>query len=189
MTNQKHLWSAARIAALLLFLPAAGFGGEPAAKDNFPQPITDARSMLDRCGVDAGQLNRLLDGRPIGDDETEPLLRVLFALRKFDLVDLERHWARKDLDLKELVEQSDFLRGQAFAVEGQVAEIKPAQPLPEVVERFELPRYYRCDFVLKENQQPAAVWVETVPKAWQKGGRIDARAGFCGLFMKLCSED
>jgi hypothetical protein len=179
----------AMLLALVLAVPVVGFGGEPADNAAAPRPITDARDMLDRCGVDVSQLNRLIDSRPIVDDETEPLVRVLYTLRKFDLTDLEKRWTRKDLDLNELVKQSDFLRGQAFTIEGQVSVIKPVDPLPEVVERFEMKRYYRCEFVLKDDQQPAILFVETVPKAWRKGGQIDARAGACGLFMKLASKD
>jgi hypothetical protein len=152
-----------------------------------PLPVSGPRDLLRRYGVDDSQFDRLRDGRPVGDDENELLLKVMFWLRSFSLASIER-WARDDWTLAELVKQCEANRGQIFPLVGRVTLVEVRRPVPEVVDRFELERYYRAEFVLADGQ-PAVVFTRNVPKPWQEGAEVDARAGAKGMFLKLAGAD
>ena len=164
---------------------------KPSRKPSQEQPalpmISGPRDLLRSHGVDDSHFRGLSDGRPVDDNETETLLKVMFWMRDFRPLDIAQ-WVRDELDLPRLVEDPEADRGQLFSLSGRVTRVELRRPWPEVVERFELKRYYRCEFIL-DDRQPAVIFAENVPKQWQEGGPVDERAGAFGLFLKFAGKD
>jgi len=171
--------------------PVVADPAEPAAKaveQSAPEiTITTPRQLLRLYGIDDSFFDRLIDGRPVDSDENETLLKVMFRMREFPKADLAR-WARPRLDVPELLKQPEAARGEVFRLYGRVTEIEVLHPLPEVIERYEFDRYYRCRFVLERHGQPAVVFTRTVPKAWEEGGPIDQPAGAYGVLLKFAGD-
>ncbi len=135
------------------------------------------RAMFRDLGVKDSYFNRLVDGRPLEADEQETVLRILFRLRVFPPVDLDR-WAL-DIDKLDIKSRGDIVR-----LRGKVSEIEPIKPPQEAAQRYELARYYRCRLQLEESSQNVDVYTENVPAEWQKGAKPDADAGALGTFLK-----
>lgn len=167
--------------------PAQPFARESGRPPKDPAPITGPRDLLRRYGIDDSQFNRIVDGRPVAEDEYELLWKLMFRIRDFGMLQIER-WARKELNLSQLAKQPEAGRGQLYALAGRVTRVEVLRPVPEVVERFQMERYYRCRLVLSDGQ-PAEVFSRTVPEAWQAGGELDARASAYGLLLKFAGED
>jgi len=165
-----------------------GFGPEEVVD---VEPAADAiagpRDLLERHGVDQSHFEKLTDGRPIDDNETEVLLKVMYWVRDFRTADVAR-WAQDEPDPVELARNPEPARGQIFSLSGRITQVEPLQPLPEMVERLRMEAYYRCELLL-DGQQPVVVYALDVPQAWRQGGAIDEPASARGLFLKLTDDD
>jgi len=145
------------------------------------------RDLLEAYGIDQSHFDRLADGVPWQESEDELLARVMFRMRSFPLADLET-WA-KPWQPGETAAEPGALRGEVFRVSGSVQRVTEGAPVPEVRERFELTKYYRCEFLLGEDRQPAVVFAEKIPQSWEMGKPLDQRAGALGLFLKFSGSD
>jgi hypothetical protein len=166
--------------------------GTPPAGPSAEQPalpmISGPRDLLRRHGVDDSYFEGLADGRPVSDSETATLLKVMFWMRDFRLLDLGR-WARGKLNLTQLVADPEADRGQLFLLSGRVGRVELRRPSPEAAQRLQLQEYYRCEFILDGGQQPAVIFAAKVPSQWQENKPIDERAKTFGLFLKLAGKD
>lgn len=152
----------------------------PAADE--PQPFASAREMLETIGVDQSHFDLLVDGQPLDLNEQEPLLRILFALRKSPSAEIER-FARDDFRLPAAGDESDTRRGEVFRLSGQVTRVAQEKPLAEVVDRYEMRHYYRCQMELAGGQR-ATIFALTIPKAWPLDQDFSARFSCAGLYLK-----
>ncbi len=159
----------------------------PSGEDSAATAISGSRELLRRYGLDQTQFRTLVDGRPVSEDETEILLKVMLRIRDFRTVDRQR-WARDELDLAQLVAQTETSRGELFRLSGRVTRVEPQTLRPEVAQRFELAGYARCEFRLGDGQ-PAVVFAAAVPRQWPKGEPMDAGAGAFAVFLKLATAD
>jgi hypothetical protein len=147
------------------------------------------RELLDLYGVDGGTLGKFVDGQPISGDEREPLLKILYAVRRFSLVEIDR-WAESNVALSQLIDAPIDSRGKLYRIQGVLAQVATEQPDPASADRFELPRYSRCEILAEPSRQPLTVYTLTVPNAWSsassaKGGRVS----FAGFFVKLAGAE
>ena len=145
------------------------------------------RELLHLFGIDQSHFDHVADGVPWRESENELLLKIVFRLPRFRLTEIEG-WARDDLEPAELAEDPEAYRGEIFRLFGRVISLTAVEPPPEVVQLFELSRYYRCEFLL-DGQQSAVVFARTVPQAWKTDEPIDESAGALGMFLKVGSED
>ena len=168
-----------------------------------PPPITGARAWLRGHEVDDSQFERLVDGRPTDEGEAEVLWNIMYWLSRLELTALER-WTRDPWKAAELARSPDQLRGEIFPVSGRITALDTLAPVPEAIERLDIPRYYRCRIV-RSDGQPAVVFARFVPEAWleapgpQQAGDthegvpaeepVNYRASARGLFLKLGSDD
>ncbi len=161
----------------------------PEADEERDGPITGSRDLLARFGIDDSQFGRLADLRPFGPDDEETMLRVMYRLDRFRLVDLEG-WSLPRFDVAEVFSTPDRSRGEVFWLSGRVTAIEKLEPVPEVVERFELPTFYRCTLELEPQGQQAQVFVKNVPVDWKiQEGPLDERATAYGIFLKFAGPD
>lgn len=146
----------------------------PPQKPASGSPISGPRELLDLYGLDASRLQSFVDGRPLAADEIETLMRFLYAVRRFQLDDIDR-WTRRDAPWEAFPLAPDEHRGEIVPLAGRVVGVTVETPLPEVVACFDLPRYYRCDVRLGEDARPATIYTLSVPSAWKLDGPLDER--------------
>ncbi len=160
-------------------------------------PINGPRDWLRGHDVDDSHFERLLDGCPVDGGDTEVLLDVMYWLGRLQQTLLDQ-WTHEDWDIARLKEKTNENRGEIFLLTGRVTSLEVVEPVPEIVDRLELPEYYRCRFVLP-NDQPAEIFARDLPKTWlaaiqdkDSGPGIPPdgyRASVRGLFLKLAGED
>ena len=142
------------------------------------------REMFLALGIDGSYFDQLADGQSLGPTERETLLRVLYRLRVFPPVDLQR-WASDAAGLAEALEQPDRSRGLIFRLRGRVTDIEPIETPAEAAQRYEITQYYRCRVQLDAPPRTADIYTKNVPTAWRKGGKPDTPVGAMGVFLKL----
>lgn len=147
------------------------------------QPFASAREMLETMGVDQSHFDLLVDGQPLDLNEQEPLLRILFALRKSPQSEIVR-FARDGFRLPASGDESGALRGEIFRLSGHVTRVTEEKPLAEVVDRYEMKRYYRCQATLAGGKR-ATVFALTIPQAWPRDQDFSERFSCAGLYLKL----
>jgi len=163
--------------------PAEPTDGEPAVAE-----ITGPRDLLSLLGIDESFFDHLLDGGPIEGGEKETLRKVIFRLPDFSLLDLSR-WARAIPDPDKLAAESESLRGEVFRLAGRLVSVEVREMIPELVDRYEFDRYYRCEVRLSETRQPAVVFTRHLPKAWEEADPMDERISAYGLLLKLAGDE
>ncbi len=170
-----------RIGAILF---AGVLVGTAASQENEPE---GPRELLRLYGVRDEHFARLSDGRPVVDEERDALLRLLFAVRRFPLVDSQR-WALRDAARRPALSQPAEHRGEIHTLKGHVTSVAEQRPEPEVAARFDLEKYYRCELELSPSGGRAVVFAFQVPSAWSKDATTKRRASAVGFFFKLAGE-
>jgi len=163
---------------------------EPSNADRKKPPaISGPRDLFDLQGIDQSHFDLLTDGTPWQEGENETLLKIMYRLhRNFRPMDVES-WCLGNVRPHELARDPDAYRGEIFSLAGRVVSLEVRRLVPEVAERFELDAYYRCGFLLGENETPAVLFAHTIPEAWKAEPPTDARAGAFGVFLKLAGDD
>ncbi|MFH1920666.1 MAG: hypothetical protein ABIP48_12355 [Planctomycetota bacterium] len=204
-TEKRALLTAAcsALAAVVLVglpAPVATFDGEVEASMGEPEEnhskrgseaprISGPRDLFALQGIDQSHFDLLTDNTPWQEGETEPMLKIMYRLHhNFRLMDVES-WSLGIPRPAQLAKNPEAYRGEIFHLAGRVVSIEVPPLAPEVARRFELSRYYRCDFLLGEARQPAVLFTRTIPEAWKPGAPLDAPAGAFAVFLKLGSED
>ncbi|MBI3466868.1 MAG: hypothetical protein HY000_27965 [Planctomycetes bacterium] len=141
--------------------------------------------MLSLYGADSGVLDQFVDGQPIEDSERELLWKMLYAARRFRLVEIDR-WTEWNIGIDQLISLPDEFRGKLCHVQGVLEEIADEQPDADTAQRFELPRYFRCRATVGRSKAAVTVYALAVPKAWADGSPTERpRVSFRGFFVKL----
>lgn len=153
------------------------------------QTISGSRDLLALYGADDGVVQQFVDGRSIADDEREALWKMLYAARRFSLVEIDR-WTQRDVTIEQLTASPNDLRGKLCHLEGVLADVAVEQPDATAAERFELPQYSRCRVLVGRSDDSVTVYAITAPKAWPNGASAQqARVGFDGIYVKLGGPD
>jgi len=161
---------------------------EPTAATEEAGPISGLRELWNLYGVDDSHFRMLRDGVPVDEDQSEALLKCLFAVRKTRPVDMDR-WTDRDTDWSDLTRDSAASQGTIVRLSGRVARVTIERPVPEVADRFEIDQYYRCQFLIGESAAPATVFALNVPKAWPINADLSARASVQGVYLKNSAAD
>ncbi|MEN6405639.1 MAG: hypothetical protein ABFC77_04120 [Thermoguttaceae bacterium] len=142
------------------------------------------QAMFSALGVGPELFRQFVDGKPIASDKTEPLLRVLYRLRWFPAVDLDR-WANEPDAMSDSTTHPDR-RGAVFRLRGRVLQVELQRPSAQDAERFEMTRYYRCRLQLDNspNSATSEIYTENVPPSWRDGATPDVPGGALGVLLK-----
>jgi len=163
-----------------------------AADNDAPAPLTGPRELFTLYGFDDSYFAKLPDATPYGLDQTESLLRGLYALRRFTRVDLAR-WRHSPHDLPAWLDAPLEHAGEIIELRGRVKHVERIRPEPEVARRFELDAYYRCDVELTKPAGPATIFALSIPRDWLgaegTSRDIDERCGGAVVFLKRQSAD
>jgi len=162
-------------------LPAA-----PPAGDHTAAVPQQEAELLALYGMDAKRLAEFNDGRPLAEDELDPLLRMLVAVRRFSLSDLKQ-WRRPGLPNAADVKDTGPARGRIYRFEGRVKRVELKRLPADLADRFQLERYYRCQFEAAD-KRPLIVYALHVPRAWKPGKSLDQRAAVSGFLIKRTAK-
>lgn len=173
-----------KLVALLAAAMTLLLGGLLHADDKTVEKPANPRALFRMLGVGDEYFNRLIDGRPIEGDETESLLRIMFRLRMFPPLDVDR-WAMSAEDLAKVVRQPNEFRGSIFLLRGRVLEVERLSPATEAAQRYELFKYFRCRLQLDSPERIVEIYTENVPEIWQQGVKPNVPGGARGVFLKL----
>jgi hypothetical protein len=159
---------------------------ERTAEEDAPRPaeISGTVALLDLYGIDASQLASLRDGQPLGSDDEETLVKILYRLPVFPR-DAEQRWCRDLPEPERLVDAPKTYRAEMFHVRGRATRVDLVQLLPEAAERFEFTTYYRVSLQMEGASHPVVVCARVVPEAWLSDDDLQEPCRFAGLFLKV----
>ncbi len=169
------------LVALAIILTSSGASAQTA---NAPPDLAE---ILQLHKLDASQWRRFVDGVPLGDEEREPLYRVLFVLPRLETAELSRLRQASPLPVADLSRQPDEMRGQLYRIDGHVLAAREVSLPPESARRFGYTRYYEVFLESSEDPHPRVVYAREIPTAWRNAVSIrDSRwlASCFGLFLK-----
>lgn len=166
------------------------FSVESAAADSL-RPL--GRELLALRGVDDALLAEFVDDQPLTPDEMEPLYRVLYAAGRLSPGDWQRS-ARAEQQNESLRGDPAEQRGQIVRLDGRLLSLDMIEPPGEFAERFELPRYYRCQMALRSEGDDdeavvATVFARSIPRTWETSPPSEARVGCFAVFLKMAPGD
>ncbi|MFV1963935.1 MAG: hypothetical protein ACC628_00820 [Pirellulaceae bacterium] len=153
-------------------------------KDLPPPEITGPRALLDLLGIDASQLASLQNGQPLGPNDEETLVKILFRLPAFP-PDAEQRWCLNAPEWKRLVDSPEEHRAAMFSVNGRATRVDAVRLLPEAADRFEFATYYRVTLEIEGSPYSAIACTRVIPKAWTVGVRLQEPCRLAGLFLKV----
>jgi hypothetical protein len=185
---QMLAWIPLLVGMLSAFPDRVAAADPPAAEASEDAPIRSSRELLALYGADAKRLATLVDGSPIDPSEQDALLRMLVAVRRFTLGEVER-WKQPEQPVSKLADNPAAHRGEIFNIAGFVRRVSIEEPPADLADRFQIERYYRCELAIGEAAEPAVVYALKVPKAWKVNEPIDERVGVKGFFVKLGGQD
>lgn len=151
-------------------------------------PADTPRSWFELYGLDESHFAKFVSGRPLDADEVEPLLKVIFRMRRFTPEQVAQ-WTRIDWSPEELVRNPQSRQSEMFRLVGRATAVQPIRPAEEVATLFEMPEYYRCRIELASGAK-AEVYAASVPRAWLSGsGALPARCEVSGVFLKTAAAE
>jgi hypothetical protein len=151
-----------------------------------PEMPAEPAAILSLLGV-ADRLDSTEDGLDFPADGDELLWRLLAAVRRFPLVDIDR-WKQSELSPEALGKDPASHRGSLVGWTGTVTRVAEHKLPAEAAERFNLPRYYRCEMTIAGSDARAIVYALAVPKEWLSAETINERASVSGLFVRLAEN-
>ncbi|MEO8495865.1 MAG: hypothetical protein ABI614_12390, partial [Planctomycetota bacterium] len=157
-------------------------GGLPARR------MTHAREFLSLLSIDESQLAGFADGQPLGVQDEETVVRMLYSIPRFPLNDLQR-WAQPIENLAALIAAPGDHRADTFLIRGRTTKIERVEILPEAVERLEFDHYFRVHVELDASPHVAVLCCREIPAAWVSSAILDEPTIAYGLFLKLGAGD
>ncbi len=146
--------------------------------------MTHARELLSLLSIDESQLAGFADGKPLGIQDEETVLRMLYRMPRFPLNDLHR-WARSTGGLAELITTPNDHRADTFLIRGRTTKIERVEILEEAVERLEFDHYFRVSVDLDDSPHIAVLCCREIPAAWESTEVLGEPIIAYGLFLKL----
>jgi hypothetical protein len=168
-------------AGVLVLAGLALLAGVLAAAD--PAPLNTPQDWLALRGADASRLAKLADGSPLSEAETEPLLHVLMAAGRVPAVEVRR-FQQAAIPWQDLVVDPGRHRGEIMTVAGRVSRVSVIEPDAKTAERFQIPRYYRCQ-VLIDGATAGTIYALKAPQAWKPDAPLAERFEAAGFFVKF----
>lgn len=147
-----------------------------------------ARELLSLLSIDESQLAGFVDGSPLGVQDEETVIRILYRIPRFPLNDLHL-WAQSTDNLSGLLAAPRDHRADTFLIRGQTTKIESVEILPEAIERLEFDHYFRVHIELEASPHTAVLCCREIPTAWGDGEILGEPIIAYGLFLKLGEGD
>ncbi len=174
------------IALRLFFMGAASVAASLRSADDVAPPTSPSRELLELVGAPAAALAPPIvehDFTPGGD---ETLWRLLYAVRRFPLDDLDR-WKKSDVPAAEVLAAPERYQAEIVAWSGRARRVTKGTLPHEAAERFDLEHYYRCELAIGPESTPVIVYSLAAPAAWQIDEPLDQPAAVTGFLVRLAA--
>jgi hypothetical protein len=146
--------------------------------------LASARELLNLFNVDESHLAAFTDGQPLGAEDEETLVKILYRLPRFPLNDLHR-WARSTDELSSIAELPEEHRCDVVKLHGRTTKIERTDLLPEAAERFEFDHYFRVTVQLDDAPNSILLCTRSIPPSWSSSQTRNQPVSASGLFLKL----
>jgi hypothetical protein len=157
-----------------------------------PAPVTGPRELLALYGFDDSYFAKLPDATPLDENQTEPLLRGMFALRKFTREEVTR-WQHPGRDLPKWLADAPRHAGEIIVLRGRIKHVARVRPDAVVARRFDLEQHFRCEVELTTPEVRATIFALAIPRGWlnddENERELDQRFGCQAVFLKRQSAD
>lgn len=157
-------------------------GGLPARRLASPQ------EMLDLYSIDASQLSTFTDGEPLGEQDDEVIVRLLYQMPRLPLNDIQR-WAKPATSLPSLDDSPRQRHGDVIRLEGLAKSYQRVELLSEVAERTEFDHYFRVEVELANEFGLATICTRSIPAAWQGSAIVDELVSAYAFLLKVTNEE
>lgn len=149
--------------------------------------IAASRDMLDLLGA-GDRLAQVTDVADFSVDDEEALWRLLTAVRRFRVLDVER-WKLAAVTPEELSAEPAKYRGAVVSFSGTITDVDQHELPSDAADRFDLQKYFRCNLTLADGAGEAIVYALDVPNEWFGKGRLEERASVQGMFVRLADNE
>lgn len=144
----------------------------------------NGRELLHVYGIDSSQLNRFHDGKALGLDDEETLIRILYHFPRFSPEKLER-WSKRDsIELAALAAAPAEHRGTVVRITGRAKRVVKAELLPELARRLDFGHYYQVTIQTSDNSGTAFIATRVIPETWPIGEELDEPIAALAMFLK-----
>lgn len=173
---------------------APAFGKLPwddqqAKAGNLPaRRLSSPQEMLDLFNIDASHLSTLADGEPLGEQDEEIIVRILYQMPRFPLPDIHR-WAKPVAELSGLSKDPQDRHGDVFKIEGRATSYKRVDLLPEIAERVEFTHFFRVQVELANKLGRAVLCTRVIPAAWRTGTTLDEPVTALAFLLKVTNGE
>ena len=189
---------------LLCMLPIAGATGSASAParaaatcsaataESQPRilasPFASPRQLLRLLDIGESDLSSFRDGQPIGPDDQEALIKILYRMPQIGGDEIDR-WQHTDVSWTSLRTDPSSARGptSSCCVDACARSVRQALT-PRLASLFDFDHFYQLDVELDDAQGTAVVFTRTVPRAWEDRAQLDERTRTAAMFVKVGDE-
>ncbi len=150
-------------------------------------PFAAPRQLLRLFDIGESDLRALRDGQPIGPEDQEVLLKILYRLPQIGWDEIAR-WQRPDVPWSALCAEPDSARTDFFVVGGRVRSVTRRTLTPRQASLFEFDHYYQLDVDLDGGPGTAVIFARAVPAAWEGHTALHEPVQAVAMFVKLGAE-
>jgi len=154
------------------------------------KPIESPLEYLELRGIALSEWERFHDGAPWGDDDRDPLLKLLLQFPRMGLAEVAR-WRKEEPDWNILTpSQATASRGQIFQLAGTVRRIEREDLIPELVEIYEFEHYFRLTWFPKAAAdeglppRPLIAFVRRIPEGWKMNEDVAYPCSLDAIFLR-----
>lgn len=154
--------------------------------DAFESDVFTGRALSELwelCGLDARELRRFSDGRPLGAEDRELVWKVLYELPRLGRGRIEAALAPAP-DWSEVARDPGAHRLRPFTLQGRIRFLERLE-LPAAAARcFGFREYFQAQVEIPGVTHPVLIYTRQVPQAWQGRDVLNERIGCSGLLLK-----
>jgi hypothetical protein len=145
------------------------------------------RQLLRLLDIGESDLSSLRDGQPIGPDDLEALIKILYRMPQIGWDEIAR-WQHADVPWPALRADPSSARAEFFRLRGRVRKLARHALTPRLTALFDFDHFYQLDVELDDAQGTAVVFTRVIPRAWEGHEELDERTCTPAMFVKVGDE-
>jgi hypothetical protein len=148
------------------------------------EPFENPRQLLRLLDIGESQLGSFVDGQPLGDDDQEALIRILYRVPQIDKDSIHR-WQETQVPWQELMEHPSDLRADYYLIRGRISNVQEQTLSERLSELFKFDHYYRVTLTAGDTDDRIVVCVREIPRAWLRTSPVSERVRVSAMFLKV----
>lgn len=140
--------------------------------------------MLQLLGAPTAALEPPIGEHDFADGGEETLWRLLYAVRRFSLADLDR-WKKSNVPMADVLATPERYQAEIVTWSGRALRVTKQSLPADAAEAFNLEHYYRCEMAIGPQRMPAIVYSLSVPRVWKLDQPLDESAAVIGFFVRV----